>query len=285
MKQADNEWVVATGLMAALAAVLVVLLAVHRAGGTEAAQATLAQQRTAQSVPPALATVPGAAPLPTLASPPATTPSTTPAPTPTPPQPTPSTAPAPAQPTTTPAASRADTPMAAQEQREQDQREQGVTGVLRQVQNVFAQQGASRLVAIDTEAGTITLKEGAFRRGSACVEPEARAAFAQVEQRIADYLKQNPAGRIYVEGHTDDKPVKAPVTDVRAYCTVYDDNITLSAARAREARLLLIGRSAPEAARRVIVAGYGDSQPLPGLAASDERNRRVEVRFVNGGAK
>lgn len=273
MKQADNEWVVATGLMAALAAVLVVLLAVHRAGGTEAAQATLAQQRTAQSVPPA------------AASPPATSPTTTPAPTPTPPQPTPSTAPASAQPTTTPAASGADTPTAAQEQREQDQREQGVTGVLRQVQNVFAQQGASRLVAIDTEAGTITLKEGAFRRGSACVEPEARAAFAQVEQRIADYLKQNPAGRIYVEGHTDDKPVKAPVTDVRAYCTVYDDNITLSAARAREARLLLIGRSAPEAARRVIVAGYGDSQPLPGLAASDERNRRVEVRFVNGGAK
>ncbi|MFS2113996.1 flagellar motor protein MotB [Herbaspirillum frisingense] len=185
----------------------------------------------------------------------------------------------------TPAASRADTSTAAQEQREQDQREQGVTGVLRQVQNVFAQQGASRLVAIDTEAGTITLKEGAFRRGSACVEPEARAAFAQVEQRIADYLKQNPAGRIYVEGHTDDKPVKAPVTDVRAYCTVYDDNITLSAARAREARLLLIGRSASEAARRVIVAGYGDSQPLSGLAAGDERNRRVEVRFVNGGSK
>ncbi|WP_241811186.1 OmpA/MotB family protein [Herbaspirillum sp. C7C2] len=283
MKQADNEWVVATGLMAALAAVLVLLLAVHRAGGTEAAQAALAQQRTAQSVSPASATVPAAAPLPTPASPPAITPATTPAPT--PPQPTPSTAPASAQPTTTPAASRADTPTAAQEQREQDQREQGVTGVLRQVQNVFAQQGASRLVAIDTEAGTITLKEGAFRRGSACVEPEARAAFAQVEQRIADYLKQNPAGRIYVEGHTDDKPVKAPVTDVRAYCTVYDDNITLSAARAREARLLLIGRSAPEAARRVIVAGYGDSQPLPGLAASDERNRRVEVRFVNGGSK
>lgn len=272
MKQADNEWVVATGLMAALAAVLVVLLAVHRAGGTEAAQAALAQQRTAQSVSPASATLPAAGPLPTPAPTPALTP----------PQPTLSTATASAQPTTTPAASRADAPTATQEQREQEQREQGVTGVLRQVQNVFAQQGASRLVAIDTEAGTITLKEGAFRRGSACVEPEARAAFAQVEQRIADYLKQNPAGRIYVEGHTDDKPVKAPVTDVRAYCTVYDDNITLSAARAREARLLLIGRSAPEAARRVIVAGYGDSQPLQGLAAGDERNRRVEVRFVNG---
>ncbi|MFY0104401.1 OmpA family protein, partial [Acinetobacter baumannii] len=72
----------------------------------------------------------------------------------------------------------------------------GLTVVLRQVQTVFAQQGASNLVAVDTEAGKITLKEGAFRRGSACVEPEARAAFAQVEERIAEYLQQHPAGRI-----------------------------------------------------------------------------------------
>jgi len=33
-------------------------------------------------------------------------------------------------------------------------------------------------------------------------------------------------------------------------------------------------------AKRVIVAGYGDSQPLPNIDPSDERNRRVEVQFV-----
>ncbi|ALU91301.1 Type VI secretion OmpA/MotB family [Herbaspirillum rubrisubalbicans M1] len=228
MKESDHVWVAASGLMAALAAVLMVLLVATRAGGTHVVQAALPIQ----------------------------------------PPPAPAATPAPAAAPTSTARREADGP--------------GLTGVLREVQTVFAQQGAANLVAVDTEAGKITLKEGAFRRGSACIEPEARAAFAQVEERIADYLTRNPAGRIYVEGHTDDKPVKAPVTDVRAYCTVYDDNFTLSAARARQARLLLVGHSAPQAARRVIVAGYGDSQPLPGLAASDERNRRVEVRFVNG---
>ncbi|QDD66458.1 OmpA family protein [Herbaspirillum seropedicae] len=247
MKDAQGEWVVVANLMAAVAAVLTVLLVVARAGGPAAAQADAVQAR-----PQAAA----AAPVPSQPLAPAAV---------------------------APAAARAPAPAASAPQ--ESTQGPGLTVVLRQVQTVFAQQGAASLVAVDTEAGKITLKEGAFRRGSACVESEAKAAFAQVEERIAEYLQQNPAGRIYVEGHTDDKPVKAPVTDVRAFCTVYDDNITLSAARARQARLLLVGRSSPEAARRVIVAGYGDSQPLPGLAASDERNRRVEVRFVSGAQK
>ncbi len=253
MKEAHGEWVVVTNLMAAMVAVLTVLLVVARAGGPAAAQANAAQTRAAAALP-----VAAVAPLP-------------PAPVAVAPSSAPSSATSSASASARPAAQAVEPPQGA-----------GLTVVLRQVQTVFAQQGAASLVAVDTEAGKITLKEGAFRRGSACIEPEAKAAFAQVEERIAEYLQQNPGGRIYVEGHTDDKPVKAPVTDLRAFCTVYDDNITLSAARARQARLLLLGRSSPEAARRVIVAGYGDSQPLPGLQASDERNRRVEVRFVSG---
>lgn len=158
---------------------------------------------------------------------------------------------------------------------------QRVAAVLEQMKTAFAQEGASSYVAIDAAAGKVTLKERAFRSGSACIEPEAKAAFAQVEDRIAAYLLQFQGGQIYVEGHTDNQPVKAPVTDYRTFCTVYDDNFTLSAARAREARRLLIGHSGAEAARRVVVAGYGDSHPLTGLAPGDERNRRVELRFAN----
>jgi chemotaxis protein MotB len=158
---------------------------------------------------------------------------------------------------------------------------QRIASVLEQMKTAFAQEGASGYVAIDAAAGTVTLKERAFRSGSACIEPGAKAAFAKVEDRIAAYLLQYHGGQIYVEGHTDNQPVKAPVTDYRTFCTVYDDNFTLSAARAREARRLLIGHSGVEAARRVVVAGYGDSHPLGGLDPSDERNRRVELRFAN----
>jgi len=158
---------------------------------------------------------------------------------------------------------------------------QRIASVLEQMKTAFVQEGAAGYVAIDSAAGTVTLKERAFRSGSACIEPGAKAAFAKVEDRIAAYLLQFHSGQIYVEGHTDNQPVKAPVTDYRTFCTVYDDNFTLSAARAREARRLLIGHSGVEAARRVVVAGYGDSHPLGGLDPSDERNRRVELRFAN----
>lgn len=257
MKDKYSEWIVAAHLMTGVVAVLVLMLAVARAGGPAAAQARADEARAAAPLTPPAAENAATAPATAINAP----------------------APAAAPPVS--ARVQPQTELAS----DTTSQGPGLTVVLRQVQTVFAQQGASGLVAVDTEAGKITLKEGAFRRGSACIEPEAKAAFAQVEERIAEYLRANPAGRIYVEGHTDDKPVKAPVTDYRAFCTVYDDNFTLSAARARQARQLLIGRSAPEASRRVIVAGYGDSQPLPGLLPSDERNRRVEVRFVNGGGK
>ncbi|MNC75912.1 flagellar motor protein MotB [compost metagenome] len=84
-----------------------------------------------------------------------------------------------------------------------------------------------------------------------------------------------------MEGHTDNIQVSRPVTDFAKFCTVYDDNFTLSAARAREARKLLIETLEAAQAKRVIVAGYGDSQPLPNLDPADEHNRRVEVQFIN----
>jgi chemotaxis protein MotB len=159
---------------------------------------------------------------------------------------------------------------------------QQIASVLEQMKAAFAHEGAAGYIAIDAAAGKVTLQERAFRIGSACVEPEAKAAFARVEDRIAAYLAKFPEGQIYVEGHTDDQPVKAPVTDFHTFCTVYDDNFTLSAARAREARRLLVGHSAAGAARRIVVAGYGDSHPLGGLSPSDARNRRVELRFAGG---
>ncbi|MEN9502435.1 MAG: hypothetical protein RI964_1720 [Pseudomonadota bacterium] len=85
---------------------------------------------------------------------------------------------------------------------------------------------------------------------------------------------------ILVEGHTDNAVVNAPVIDYKRFCTVYDDNFTLSAARAREARKFLLGTLDVDTARRIVVAGYGDSRPLPAIDPSDAKNRRVEVQFL-----
>lgn len=103
---------------------------------------------------------------------------------------------------------------------------------------------------------------------------------ANVQGHLTGFLMDNPRARILIEGYTDNVPVKSPVTDYKRYCTVYDDNITLSAARAREARRALIGTLDAAAAQRIVVAGYGESRPLSGIEPGDSRNRRVEVQLV-----
>ena len=49
---------------------------------------------------------------------------------------------------------------------------------------------------------------------------------------------------------------------------------------AREARKAIVGNMDEATARRIIVAGFGDSSPLPGIDPADARNRRVEVQLT-----
>ena len=136
------------------------------------------------------------------------------------------------------------------------------------------------LVALDVNSQKITLRDGVFNRGSACIASQASQALATIETQVVRFLTEFRSGQVYIEGYTDNLPVTRPVTNFESFCTVYDDNFTLSAARAREARKFIVGDLAPGFARRVIVAGYGDSQPIPGVAPEDARQRRIEVRFV-----
>ncbi len=160
-----------------------------------------------------------------------------------------------------------------------------VAELLQQVQETLGTQGAGHLISVDVASRRITLRDGVFAQGSACVTPAASAAMQAVEAQVGTFLRDHPAGRIFVEGYTDDAPVKRPVTDFARFCTVYDDNFTLSAARAREARKTLLGTLDATSARRIVVAGYGDSRPLAEVPPSDPRNRRVEVFFTLDGGR
>jgi len=155
-----------------------------------------------------------------------------------------------------------------------------LSGLLQDMQKALADQGDAGLVSFDLAGGKITLGDKMFARGSACVTDEAHRELTLLSPKIAAFIDTSSQSQILVEGHTDNIQVSRPVTDFAKYCTVYDDNFTLSAARAREARKLLIEMLGVQQAKRVIVAGYGDSQPLPNMDPSDERNRRVEVQFL-----
>ncbi|WP_235165529.1 MULTISPECIES: OmpA family protein [Pseudomonas] len=116
--------------------------------------------------------------------------------------------------------------------------------------------------------------------GSACITDEARQALTQLSVRVASFIHDYGQGQVLVEGYIDNVQVSRPVTDYARYCTVYDDNYTLSAARAREERKLLVLALDGRQSLRVIVAGYGDSRPKPGLSPANAENRPVEVQLV-----
>lgn len=162
----------------------------------------------------------------------------------------------------------------------QQAQRQKMSKMLTDVKESLSKQNAESLVDLNIEQGKITLKDSVFAQGSACITPQAAKAFESIRQKTTQFLLDSPYAGIFVEGHTDSIPVGTPVTNYQQYCTVYDDNFTLSAARAREARKLLIGNLDVNAAKRVIVAGYGDSQPIAGIAPEDAKNRRVEIKFV-----
>lgn len=154
-----------------------------------------------------------------------------------------------------------------------------ITEVMQSLRGIIDSKNAD-FIALDMQTNRMTLRDGVFERGSACLKPEARAAIESAQNYLAAFLSENSDARILVEGYTDNLPVKKPVIDYERFCTVYDDNFTLSAARAREARRYLVGSLDSYAARRVVVAGYGDSKPLLNIDPSDSKNRRVEVLFM-----
>ncbi|PTV54112.1 OmpA/MotB family protein [Pseudomonas putida] len=158
--------------------------------------------------------------------------------------------------------------------------QQRVVDMLKSMRSTMDGEGESGLVSFDLTGSKITLRDRVFARGSACVTDEARHALSSLGPKIAEFVSGSAQAQVFVEGHTDNVQVSRPVTDFSKFCTVYDDNFTLSAARAREARKLLIALLDEQQAKRVIVAGFGDSQPLPGLEPGDEKNRRVEVQFL-----
>jgi chemotaxis protein MotB len=159
-------------------------------------------------------------------------------------------------------------------------KKKNINKIFDQMNTTFTNLNLADLINFDSTLSKITIKDGIFERGSAKITPTVQAAFEQTQSKIKEFLEIVPNGKIYVEGHTDNIPVARPVIDHSRFGAVYDDNYTLSAARAREARRFIIGNLDKEEVNRVIVAGFGSSKPLNPEKPEDGVNRRVEIRFT-----
>jgi chemotaxis protein MotB len=155
-----------------------------------------------------------------------------------------------------------------------------ITKLFKDMESSLAENNMSNLAKFDSLSSKITFTDVIFERGSAKITPTVKEVFLRTQSRLVSFLKEVPNGKIFIEGHTDSRPVPYPVTDFLKYGAVYDDNFTLSAARAREARNILIGNLEEQYANRIIVAGYGSSMPLDPNNTEADFNRRVEIRFI-----
>ena len=155
-----------------------------------------------------------------------------------------------------------------------------VAEILEKVRASIARQGLEGLVEIDIESQKMTFREGAFDSGSACINTESSKVFLEVEKQTSLLLQTIGEVEIFVDGHADATPA-GDSTDKKKKCAYYNDNYTLSSARANEVRKQLVGQLADERLRnRMIVTGYGDSRLLVRSEPTNPRNRRVELRIV-----
>lgn len=154
-------------------------------------------------------------------------------------------------------------------------------------------------VTVDEVDGTLQLGgDVLFPQGSADAYPAAQPKLAVLAYALAQVLPCYAAapdaapaahctgrrlGRldaIYIEGHTDDAPIRTPR---------FQNNWELSAARASQTYAALVG-DAPllgqlendRGEKLIGVSGYGAERPVDrsGTAAGQQKNRRIELRFI-----
>jgi flagellar motor protein MotB len=119
-------------------------------------------------------------------------------------------------------------------------------------------------VTRDTAAGTVTVNlpgDVLFASGEAELRPAARTTLAKV---VAAIKRDYPGKKVFVDGYTDTDPISRTRDK-------FEDNLDLSAARARAVQKFLIEQGL--AANQVGIRAFGDTKPRNSKAAS----RRVEV--------
>lgn len=148
-------------------------------------------------------------------------------------------------------------------------------------------------VTVNPSTGVITLPEGAlFDLGSSVIKESAIQDLNDAAQRLSEILKcyvsnqralqacaHNPEGHeidtIFIEGHTDNRPMNRP-----------GGNIKLSLDRAISVNTALVTNSTLANFRNrlnqpiISYSAYADTRPLVESDPSDERNRRVDLRIV-----
>ena len=163
-------------------------------------------------------------------------------------------------------------------------RKQGVSHAIEEIRESMG--GAFQNVVVTDSV--ITLSDAAFERGSACLNESIENTLTQkIAPILSKMMLDHPNISVQIEGHTDNLPVKSISTDIKAKCALFDDNYSLSAGRAREARKAVLAavQNDKKISRRIAVVGFGPDRLKNPKRPNAAENRRVEIRLIAGSIK
>lgn len=115
-----------------------------------------------------------------------------------------------------------------------------------------------------------------FDQGSAILNENTTSLVKDLSKNLKKIMEENPKLEVLIEGHTDPMPV-TQVMNVGGY---YENNIQLSSLRAANVRESLLNVMGKDYAKRIGVAGYGDTRLKNTKDKYSAENRRVEIRIL-----
>ncbi|SHN02992.1 OmpA family protein [Fibrobacter sp. UWB7] len=155
-------------------------------------------------------------------------------------------------------------------------------GVRETIEMIDKKLRENNIESVSVKDSVITLNDQAFERGSACLSGKIDSVLKQqIAPIISEAIREHNNIWVQFEGHTDAVDVHG-VSASLSKCAVFDDNYSLSAGRAREARKAVLSTVQGDAAisRRISVVGYGPDQLKNEADPNAAENRRVEIRLV-----
>lgn len=167
----------------------------------------------------------------------------------------------------------------------EEEKQRGAREVVQKLSDQSKNNKAYEGIEFFPENRLIQLADSSFTQGSACInESKKKLLQQQISEIIIKELSQDIHLGVQIEGHTDTVPVSSSKRSSTLTCAPFDDNYTLSAGRAREARNALfsdVDRATADWIKRVSVVGYGSDRLIDIENPESAKNRRVEIRFIN----
>lgn len=161
----------------------------------------------------------------------------------------------------------------------EEKKQQGTGKIIRLIEQTLRETGNTQGITFFPDK--FSLDDSSFAQGSACLDQKQKQKLLELAPLLQREMKSNPLLNVQIEGHTDSAPVNGVKANITQVCSPFDDNYTLSAGRAREARKAIFAQiQSAEIMQRISVVGYGSDRLLDKSNPHAATNRRVEIRFT-----